>query len=238
MIDGSKVRAFTRNGHDWSARYKAIIKEAAGLASSGRSDGGVITLNQHSLPDFAGLRSTITRQPERLVFVAFDLLHLGDKDLRALPLLERKELLWQAIAPAEGRIQYSQHVEEDGRAFFKAVEKMELEGMVSKRADSRYRSGPSKTWLKIKCFTESEFEVVGVLRKPGNPPMALMATREAKPRYVGSAIIALNERMRERLWARVSQGTQSPLSRLKRAGVEPVAPGLVGRVRHLKGADQ
>ena len=39
---------------------------------------------------------------------------------------------------------------------------MELEGIVSKRADSRYRSGPSKAWLKIKCFTESEFEVVGV----------------------------------------------------------------------------
>jgi ATP-dependent DNA ligase len=45
--------------------------------------------------------------------------------------------------------------------------KPSVEGIVSKRAYSRYRSGPSKAWRKIKCFTESELEAVGVLRKPG-----------------------------------------------------------------------
>lgn len=57
-----------------------------------------------------------------------------------------------------------------------AAEQMGLEGIVSKRADGRYRSGPSKSWLKTKWFVESDFDVLGVVREPGQAPQALMAT--------------------------------------------------------------
>ena len=122
-------------------------------------------------------------------------------------LIERRNRLWELIKPAEGKIQFSHHIETEGRAFFQAVDAMELEGIVSKKANSRYFSGPSKAWLKTKCFAEAEFEIAGVLREPGQAPQALMAQQR---KYVGSAIVALSDRMRERLYKRVHESAGPP----------------------------
>ncbi|RVC57157.1 DNA ligase, partial [Mesorhizobium sp. M4B.F.Ca.ET.088.02.2.1] len=84
------------------------------------------------------------------VFVAFDILHLDGRDLASLPLLQRKQALWQLVEPGLGRIQYSEHFEGSALGIIRATEKMGLEGIISKRADSRYSSGPSNTWLKAK----------------------------------------------------------------------------------------
>ncbi len=90
--------------------------------------------------------------------------------------------------------------------------------MVSKRADSIYRSAPSKAWLKTKCFQVSEYAVAGVLSEPGSPPMVLMATPDAERKYVGAAFIALNQAMRERLWQRVQDHSEPPAMGIKRKG--------------------
>ncbi|WP_245457273.1 MULTISPECIES: hypothetical protein [unclassified Mesorhizobium] len=74
------------------------------------------------------MHSRMTWNAELLAFVAFDLLYLDGEHVRALPLIERKARLWNLIRPAKGIIQYSDHVEGNGAAFFEAVEKMGLEG--------------------------------------------------------------------------------------------------------------
>ncbi|BAB54773.1 ATP-dependent DNA ligase [Mesorhizobium japonicum] len=60
--------------------------------------------------------------------------------------------------------------------------------MVSKRRNSKYRSGPSTNWLKAKCCSVDECELLGVEHEAGKPASALMADR-ATGRYVGSAFI-------------------------------------------------
>ena len=65
--------------------------------------------------------------------------------------------LWNLVKPATAKIQFSQHVDIQGADFFRAVDAMELEGIISEEATSKYLSGPSETWLK----TESEYEVIG-----------------------------------------------------------------------------
>jgi ATP-dependent DNA ligase len=108
---------------------------------------------------------------------------------------------------------------------------MGIEGMVSKRAGAPYRSGRTESWLKIKRYEETDYEIAGVLRKPGRP-------RDKERRYVGGAFIAVNDKMRERLWARVQANAQ-PLKGIRiKPGTEWLKPGLVGRVRHLKGEQQ
>ena len=77
---------------------------------------------------------------------------------------------------------------------------MRLGGIVSKRPDSLYRSGPTRVWLKTKSYAEEDFEIAGVLRQRGNAPLALMTTRDGSRKYVGSAIVALIVMMRERLY--------------------------------------
>ncbi|MER8750927.1 DNA ligase [Mesorhizobium sp. M1050] len=107
---------------------------------------------------------------------------------------ERKAILWDLIKPAQGIIQYSQHVEGGGAEFFEAAEKMGLEGMVSKRRESSYRSGAkNEAWLKIKCWDIAEFDLIGVKRQAGKWTEGLFA-RDGK--YVGKAVIATTKQSR------------------------------------------
>jgi bifunctional non-homologous end joining protein LigD len=83
VIEGDDARAYTRNGFDWSDRYRTILSAAARLGCrSVILDGEVIVQDKRGISDFEALRSAIRWQPERLVFYAFDLLHLNGKDLR------------------------------------------------------------------------------------------------------------------------------------------------------------
>jgi ATP-dependent DNA ligase len=126
--------------------------------------------------------------PGRLVFIAFDLLHLNGEDLRKLPLIERRSRLAASLLvgdSAGGAIQFSEHVLGSGACFFREVDRLGLEGMVSKRASSIYRSGRTETWVKTKCFTESVYEVAGVLREPGRPAVAYLVTPDKQRKYVG-----------------------------------------------------
>ena len=97
--------------------------------------------------DFRALRS----RGREAMLVGFDLLQHDGADLRDLPLIERKQrlarLLGRGKRPA---IQYSEHLTGDGSTVFDHVCRMGLEGIVSKRVDSRYRSGPSRMWVKSK----------------------------------------------------------------------------------------
>jgi bifunctional non-homologous end joining protein LigD len=145
-------------------------------------DGEIVVLNEAGLSDFAALRKAITRRQHDLYFVAFDLLHLNGHDLRDMPLEDRREILHGLIEP--------EALPGTAKAIFHLVDQAGLEGMVSKRRDSKYRSGLSTAWLKINAFTESEFELLGVEREPGKPAFALMAEPGTR-KYVGSAFITL-----------------------------------------------
>jgi bifunctional non-homologous end joining protein LigD len=94
------------------------------------------------------------------VFIAFDLLYLNGKDLRALPLLERKAMLKRLLRRKRSRILYLDHVESDGRLLFEQIIAMDLEGIVCKRKDSPYKvtEKPSRHWIKVKNSRYSQLE--------------------------------------------------------------------------------
>ena len=239
ILEEGAARAFTRNGFEWTTKYALLVNAATQLSvSSAIIDGEVIVTDRESKPDFGALRSAIVTRPERLTFVAFDLLHLEGHDLRGMELEDRRHLLHDLVEPSDGKIQFSHHVTGSGADFYRAADGMGLEGIVSKRPDSVYRSGPTRAWLKIKSYAEEDFEIAGVLRKRGNAPLALMATRDGKRTYVGSAIVALNDSMRERLWKRVKEGAGTAPRGMGKLAAEWTRPGLVGRVRYLRGEER
>ena len=84
------------------------------------------------------------------MLLAFDILELDGTDLRDLPLVERKRRLKALLGRQDDGLQFVEHLEGDGAEIFKAACRLGLEGIVSKRADSAYRAGRSKMWLKIK----------------------------------------------------------------------------------------
>ena len=86
----------------------------------------------------------------RCYLIGFDLLELGSRDLRPLPLVRRKSLLAELLEGSRAGIVYSEHLEGDGAAVFAAASRMGFEGIVSKRRDRAYVSGPCKHWVKVK----------------------------------------------------------------------------------------
>ena len=111
------------------------------------------------------------------------------------------------------RVHFSGDRSGGGPAFFKAADAHGLEGIVSKRADSRYRSGRSDAWLKIKSFTVGDFAVLGVERSAAGVPVALLASLGKNPAYVGNAMVTLPTKERDRFWRSVeTMGT--PQARL------------------------
>jgi bifunctional non-homologous end joining protein LigD len=148
--DALRVRCFTRNGHDWADRFPAIVDAAQRLkAQSFLIDGEAVIVRDDGTPDFHALRSR--RGGQEAVLFAFDLIELDGGDLRDLPLIARKRRLAKLLDRAKrAAIKYSEHLTGDGPTVFAHVCRLGLEGIVSKRVDAPYRSGPSKTWLKAK----------------------------------------------------------------------------------------
>ena len=110
-------------------------------------DGEAVIIGDDGTHDFRALRS----RGRKAMLVAFNLLELDGDDLRSLPLIARKRRLARLIGRAKRpAIQYGEHLTGDGPTVFAHVSKLGLEGVVSKRADAPYRSGPSRTWLKSK----------------------------------------------------------------------------------------
>jgi bifunctional non-homologous end joining protein LigD len=148
--DRARVRCFTRNGHDWADRFPAIVEAALLIkASSFLIDGEAVIARDDGTPDFHALRSR--RRGSDAVLYAFDLIEHDGDDLCRLSLLQRKRRLAKLIGKSQRRaIRFVEHLTGDGPTIFRHVCRMGLEGIVSKRTDAPYRSGPSKTWLKPK----------------------------------------------------------------------------------------
>jgi bifunctional non-homologous end joining protein LigD len=176
--DGFRLLA-ARHGRDIRLQYRSgapssvfpeIERALASLRVDLVLDGEVVVLDQAGRPSFQGLQKRVqlrraadieraARRYPATVF-AFDLLALDDHDLRELPLRDRKRLL-REVLPATGPLRYADHVEEHGGAFFAEVQRLGLEGIVAKRADSRYVPGRSPHWLKLRVDRTAELAVVG-----------------------------------------------------------------------------
>src|SRR5262249_24946567 len=146
-VRDGRVRLFTMNGNDWTKRYRRIVEEAARLRAPLIIDAEVVHLSADGVADFDALHSRTA--DENAVALAFDLLFAGDH-IRRQPLIERKKELRWVLRNAREGIQYVEHTEGDGAEMFADVCKLGLEGIVSKRLTAPYKSGPSKTWIKIK----------------------------------------------------------------------------------------
>ena len=98
-------------------------------------------------------------------FAAYDILYCGDKQITDLPLIERKERLFDVMTESS-RLALSRHIESTGIAFFELAKQQGLEGIVAKRKDSRYYFGKrTKDWLKMKALLDDDFVVCGYYGK-------------------------------------------------------------------------
>jgi bifunctional non-homologous end joining protein LigD len=147
--DGDRIRLYSRPGNDFTRRFPLIVEALTRLRPrSCIIDGEAVCCDDNGLPSFDRIRY---RRYDASVFLyAFDLIELNGDDLRRDPLQVRKATLASILAKARPGIRFNEHIQGDGPTVFAHACKMGLEGIVSKRKDSAYRSGRSPDWLKMK----------------------------------------------------------------------------------------
>jgi bifunctional non-homologous end joining protein LigD len=168
-IDRGRVKLLTRSGQDWTAKFPSLAAAAERLrAKSALLDGEVVVLDAHGISHFQSLQEALSPgRTQDLLYFVFDLLYLDGRDLRSLPLFERKALLARLLRGSGNTIRYSEHVEGQGGRFYDKACRMGLEGIISKQKDAPYRSGRGTAWVKVKCVKSQEFVIVGFTEPKG-----------------------------------------------------------------------
>ncbi len=164
-VERGEATLKTRKGLDWTDKFKAIAK-AGGALPDAMIDAEIVALDHEGNPDFSALQAAISDgKTDRLIFYAFDLLFAEGEDLRRLPLEQRKARLKQLLDTRKKNksesIRYVEHFEANGEDVLESARKLGLEGIVSKKLSSLYRSGRSESWTKTKCRAGQEVVLGG-----------------------------------------------------------------------------
>lgn len=195
-IDGDDVRLFTRNGHDWSAKMPHQVEALRAIKlKQAWLDGEMVVANEQGAADFQALQNAFdTQNDEQITYYLFDLLFLGGEDLRQVPLQDRREALRQLLEHNKRDcLKYSADFDEPVESLLQSACKLELEGLIGKRADSVYSGRRSNDWIKLKCQLRQEFVIVGYTDPKGSRSGfgALLLALHDKPsgelRYAGKA---------------------------------------------------
>lgn len=168
---GREAALRSRSGLDLTATFPEIARAVRGLPYEGLVlDGEVVVNDPEGKPSFSRLqrRGRISNKLDALrasvelpaLYYVFDLLAVEGRDLRSLPLLERKALL-REVLPTVGPVRYVDHIPDRGELVYRHVEAMGLEGIVGKKADAAYRGGRSRSWIKVRTVHTGAFAVVG-----------------------------------------------------------------------------
>ncbi len=248
---GGELRLFARRGTDITARYPEFTRRGAATfaAADAIVDGEIVALDERGRPSFSLLQNRMhltksaeiaaesRRTPARLYL--FDVLAADGEDLTGRPLAERREVLERIAASAGAAIDVPP-VFDDLDAALAIAREHDLEGVMAKDPDARYRAGRSERWLKLKLTRTQEVVIAGI--RPGKGgrsgsigSLLLGIPDEEGIRYVGRVGTGFSERALGRLSQQLEplRVEESPLH-----GVPPldardalwVCPELVGEV--------
>ena len=164
---GGPVRLVSRTDKDMTGQFPEVAEALAAQPVDGYVVDGELVAFRDGITSFSRLQRRARERVSVFLYV-FDLLRLEGRDVRDLPLRERKALLRDSFQFG-GHVRYSRHRNENGKELFREACKQGLEGLVAKRADSPYRSGArSRDWLKLKCHFEQELVIGGFTAPHGS----------------------------------------------------------------------
>jgi bifunctional non-homologous end joining protein LigD len=234
-VQRGSVRLYSRNHVSLKERFPFIADALTRLGHDAVLDGEIVILDEQGRAQFQFLQNYRGPRKGVLVYYVFDLLYLDGYDLRTLPLVRRKELLTSIIKNLPN-VRVSEHIAEHGTAFFDAVAKRQVEGIVAKLAKSPYVPGQrTKAWLKIKAQQRQQAVIGGfTIERGGRRRLGalLLGVYQGKDLvYIGHTGTGFNERtlaeVRERLEPLIQKTCPFPRRPKPNATVSWVRPELV-----------
>ena len=212
---GKELKLYSRNGLSFLDKYPAVTKALQTLKHSMIIDGEIVVLDEKGRPSFQLLQQYGEDQNHPIIYYVFDMLYLNGKDIRNLSLIERKELLKKALPSGKKSIiRYCDHVKANGINFFKNAIRMDLEGMVAKKADSVYQEGVrNNDWLKIKNHNTREAVIAGFTAPRGGRKyfgaLILAEQRKNQLTYIGHTGTGFTEKTLKELWEQLQPSITS-----------------------------
>lgn len=165
---GEQLRFYSRNGLSFKGKYPLIESALNKQKHNMILDGEIVAYNNKGMPDFQLLQHFEDNPDVTLIYHVFDLLFLNGHSTKELELMQRKELLKEALTETPN-LKFNYHVENEGKAFYKSIEKSDLEGMMAKKKKSTYQEGVrSQAWLKVKNHKTDEAVIVGYTKPQGS----------------------------------------------------------------------
>ena len=246
------VRLLSRRGNELGAAYPEVVKALEALPHPTLAmDGEVVVLDDKGRPSFQSLQKRAMLSGAReiaeasrrwpVVLYAFDLLAYEDLDARKLKLSERKEVLRDLLPrdPASP-LRFCDHVEDRGEELFERVQRLGLEGMMAKKADSPYEGGRSSSWLKVCVDRRADLAIIGFSPPEGSRlgfgAAHLGAYEDDRLVYVGRVGSGFTDRQLEELHAALKEETidapSCAIPPLVGRGSTWVRPRLVCEVRY------
>jgi bifunctional non-homologous end joining protein LigD len=243
--DGGRPELWSRNGNRLDERFPELVDALEELGGPRFTADGEIVAFDGRVMSFARLQARIhltgaariAATGVAVYYYLFDLLSYDGQDMTGLPLRDRKRILRRAF-DFRDPLRYSVHRNSDGEAFYEQACERGWEGLIAKRATSRYRPGRSKEWLKFKCVRDQEFVVGGYTDPQGSRAGfgALLVgyyDRGRTLRYAGKVGTGYDERTLRDLRKRMDGLAQdrSPFADpVREKGAHWVRPKLVAQV--------
>ncbi|HUH33559.1 MAG TPA: DNA polymerase ligase N-terminal domain-containing protein, partial [Daejeonella sp.] len=162
FVNEGEVQLLSRNNKSFDDKFYPIYDLLKEWTINAVVDGEILVINDKGVSNFGHLQNWRSEADGELIFYVFDLLWYDGKSLMDLPLIERQAVLKEVLPTDDDRIRVSKVFSAKGTEFFHAAERMGLEGIIAKRADSTYSANNrSKEWLKIKVSKRQEVVIAG-----------------------------------------------------------------------------
>jgi bifunctional non-homologous end joining protein LigD len=190
-------------------------------------DGEIVIVDKAGRSSFQKLQQSMSAGDTGFSFEIFDLIYLDGFNLTQTPLKQRKAVLQELLGTRAKRpLRYSDHVEGNGKQFFKRACQYGIEGIVSKLADSPYESTRNRNWLKVKCIKRQEFVIAGYTSSkkgfPGFGSLILGVYDKGKLIYSGRVGTGFSIKQRLELQRKLDRISQASMP----FAVKPKDPGL------------
>ena len=252
-LQKDEVELISRNNLPFDKFYP-INKVLKGWNMNAVLDGEILVLNNKGISDFGALQNWRSEADGNLVFYVFDILWYQGKNLMGLPLRDRLAILKDVLPTNDDSIRPSKVFEANGIEFFQAAEKIGLEGIIAKKADSIYTADlRSREWLKIKVQKRQEVVITGFTKNVGTSKsfsaLTLGVYDNGVLRYAGKVGTGFNDKIQKEMMAQFKPliTNKSPFDvepdvdkpsrfRPKRMGAKPtwLKPQLVGEVAYAE----
>lgn len=241
-IEGDKIKLFTRSGLDWSHKLPELVKAIRGMRlKQGWLDGEIAVLDEKGIPEFQALQNAFdSSRTGSIVYYLFDLPFYGGYDLRAIPLIERRNQLQTVLKkPLPDQIRLSDVFDAAPGDILASACNLGLEGVIGKRKNSPYVSRRSSDWIKLKCTLRQEFVIGGYTDPKGSRSgigslLLGVYDDEKKLQYAGNVGTGFSERTLRDLKAKLDRVPAEESPFVKASGIDRkahwVQPKLVAEV--------